>query len=159
MSPRAASAAARLAVIDDLPTPPLPLPTAITRVVADTSVGGACCDACQRARCIRFERSSWVISSYSTSTSRTPGRPATFELTSLPIWPRNGHAAVVSATFTVTSPSGPTSTPCTMPRSTIDAWSSGSSTPASTRRTSSGLGGGVIGSFMGVLGRTGVSPE
>ena len=41
-SPRAASAAARLAVTDDLPTPPLPLPTAITRVVAETSVGGAC---------------------------------------------------------------------------------------------------------------------
>ena len=64
--PRAASAAARFAVIDDLPTPPLPLPTAITRVVAEISVGGACCEACQRARCITFERSSWVISSYST---------------------------------------------------------------------------------------------
>ena len=45
--PRAASAAARFAVIDDLPTPPLPLPTAITRVVAETSVAGADCDAAQ----------------------------------------------------------------------------------------------------------------
>ena len=38
--PRAASAAARFAVIDDLPTPPLPLPTAMTRVVGGTSVVG-----------------------------------------------------------------------------------------------------------------------
>ena len=45
--PRAASAAARFAVIDDLPTPPLPLPTAMTRVVAGTSVAGADCDAAQ----------------------------------------------------------------------------------------------------------------
>ena len=62
VNPRAASAAARLAVIDDLPTPPFPLPTAITRVVGETSVGGACCDACRRARCMTAERSSWVIS-------------------------------------------------------------------------------------------------
>ena len=93
--PRAASAAARFAVIDDFPTPPFPLPTAITRVVAAISVGGAACAACHRARCITFERSSWVISSYSTCTSRTPGRPAIFERTSLPIWPRSGQAAVV----------------------------------------------------------------
>ena len=38
VSPRAASAAARLAVTDDLPTPPLPLATASTRVVDGTSV-------------------------------------------------------------------------------------------------------------------------
>ncbi len=83
--PRAASAAARLAVIDDLPTPPLPLPTAITRVVAGTSVTGADCEARSRAFCMRAERSSWVISSYSTVTSPTPGSPATFERTSVPI--------------------------------------------------------------------------
>ena len=48
---------------DDLPTPPLPLPTAITRVVGGTSVAGAERDAASRARCIRAERSAWVISS------------------------------------------------------------------------------------------------
>ncbi len=32
-------------MIDDLPTPPLPLPTAMTRVVAGTSVIGADCEA------------------------------------------------------------------------------------------------------------------
>ena len=62
VSPRAASAAARFAVTDDLPTPPLPLPTAITRVVAATSVAGARSCASLRARCMSAERSSWVIS-------------------------------------------------------------------------------------------------
>ena len=38
--PRAASAAARLTVTDDLPTPPLPLATASTRVVDGISVSG-----------------------------------------------------------------------------------------------------------------------
>ena len=78
--PRAASAAARLAVIDDLPTPPFPLPTAMTRVVAEISVGGACCDACKRARCMTVERSSWVISSYSTVTSRDAGNAGDLRL-------------------------------------------------------------------------------
>ena len=97
-------------MIDDLPTPPLPLPTAITRVVAGTSVAGADCDARSRAFCMSAERSSWVISSYSTVTSPTPGSPATLERTSVPIWPRSGQAAVVSATLTMTSPLGATRT-------------------------------------------------
>ena len=52
VSPLAASAAARLTVTDDLPTPPLPLATARTRVVDGTSVGAACSRALNRARCI-----------------------------------------------------------------------------------------------------------
>ena len=64
VSPRAASAAATFAVIEDLPTPPLPLPTAMTRVVADTSVGGAELRSLPGGRAAsRAERSSWVISS------------------------------------------------------------------------------------------------
>ena len=69
-------------------------------------MAGADCEARSRAFCMSAERSSWVISSYSTLTSPTPGRPATFERTSVPIWPRSGQAAVVSATFTMTSPLG-----------------------------------------------------
>ena len=42
----------------------------------------------------------WVISPYSTVTSRTPGRPRTFDSTSCWIWPRSGQPAVVSATCT-----------------------------------------------------------
>ena len=64
--PRAASAAARLTVTDDLPTPPLPLATASTRVVDGTSVGAAFSRAFQRARCIAAVFCSWVISPYST---------------------------------------------------------------------------------------------
>ena len=41
VSPRDASAAARLTVTDDFPTPPLPLATAMTLVVDGTSVGAA----------------------------------------------------------------------------------------------------------------------
>ena len=72
-------------MIDDLPTPPLPLPIAMTRVVGGTSVVGADCDARRRAFCMRAERSSCVISSYSTLTSPTPGSPDTLERTSVPI--------------------------------------------------------------------------
>ena len=125
-------------------------------------MGGACCEACRRARCITLERSSWVISSYSTrDLARRRAGPATFDCTSLPIWPRSGQAAVVSATFTVTSPSGldrRCRAPC--PRSTIEARSSGSRTPASMLRTSSGLGGGRAGrSWAGRVADAGSSPN
>ena len=61
-NPRAASAAARLTVTDDLPTPPLPLATASTRVVAETSVGAASSRAWKRARSIATAFCSLVIS-------------------------------------------------------------------------------------------------
>ena len=82
VSPRAASAAARFTVTDDLPTPPLPLATASTRVVDDTSVGAACSRALKRARCMAADFCSLVISPYSTFTEVTPGRPRTFDSTS-----------------------------------------------------------------------------
>ncbi len=78
--PRAASAAARLTVTDDLPTPPLPLATASTRVVDGTSVGPACSRALKRARCIAADFCSWVISPYSTATAVTPGQAADLRL-------------------------------------------------------------------------------
>ena len=140
--PCAASAAARFTVTDDLPTPPLPLATARTRVVGSTSVPGAFSRACQRARCITADFSSWVISPYSTRTSVTPRSPRTFDSTSLWICARSGQPAVVRATLTVTSPSSATRTSRTMPSSTMLARSSGSMTPSSVRRTSFGLGGG-----------------
>ena len=60
--PRAASAVARFTVTDDLPTPPFPLATATTRVVAGTSVGAACSRAFNRARCIACAFCCWLIS-------------------------------------------------------------------------------------------------
>ena len=156
VSPRAASAAARFTVTDDLPTPPLPLATASTRVVDGTSVGPACSRALNRARCIAADFCSRVISPYSTFTAVTPGRPRTFDSTSWRICARSGHPAVVSATFTTTPPSGPTRTSSTMPRSTMLACSSGSMTPASMPRTSSGDGGGPgTGSWTGAPGSSG----
>jgi len=71
----------------------------MTRVVAEISVGAPAVTRADGARCITAERSSCVISAYSTATSATPGTPATFDWTSLAIWPRSGQAAVVSATF------------------------------------------------------------
>ena len=84
---------------DDLPTPPFPLATAMTRVVAGTSVPGACSRRVE-AGALHRRRAfcSWVISSYSTLTPVTPGRPRTFDSTSVAIWPRSGQPAVVSAT-------------------------------------------------------------
>ena len=78
-SPRAASAAARFTVTELLPTPPLPLETARTRVVAGISVSGAFSRGVQRAACIAAVLCSWVISTQCTFTSVTPGRPATFD--------------------------------------------------------------------------------
>src|SRR4051795_9332309 len=66
--------------------------------------------------------------------------PSTFDWTSVLIWWRSGQPAVVSATFTVTCPSGPTWMSSTMPSSTMLTWSSGSMTPASMPRTSSTAG-------------------
>ena len=54
--PRAARAVARFTVTLDLPTPPLPLATATTRVVNGTSVGGGFSAARFRARCMTWVR-------------------------------------------------------------------------------------------------------
>ncbi len=156
VSPLDASAAARLTVTDDLPTPPLPLATAITRVVEGTSVGAAFSRAFQRARCIAAVFCSGVISPYSTATAVTPGSPRTFDSTSCLICVRSGQPAVVRATRTVTAPSGSTRMSSTMPSSTMSACSSGSMTPRSMPRTSSGAGGGpAMGSWTGAPGSSG----
>ena len=72
--PRAASAAARLTVTDDLPTPPFPLATARIRVVSGIWVSGARSAACLRARAIRAARSAAVMALVRISTPVTPGR-------------------------------------------------------------------------------------
>ena len=60
-------------------------------MVDATSVGAAFSRALKRARCIAAVFCSWVISPYSTLTSRTPRRPRTFDSTSRLIWPRSGQ--------------------------------------------------------------------
>jgi hypothetical protein len=136
--PRWASCAARLAVTDDLPTPPLPEAMATIRVVAGMSVSSALSRALNRARAMTFFFCSVVISPKWTRTSATPGRLATRSLMSFMIWARNGQPAVVRAMVTSTSPlCGSISMTCTMPRSTMLSPSSGSITPSRTLRTAS----------------------
>ena len=98
--PRAASAAARFTVTDDLPTPPLPLATASTRVVADTSVGAASSRAFQRARC--HGRRLLLLGHLAVvdvdRRRRRGGRGPSTRPPGL-IWWRSGQPAVVSATL------------------------------------------------------------
>ncbi len=75
--PRWASAAARLAVTDDLPTPPLPDATASTRAVVGIVLGPAALRASRRAMPMALERSSAVISVQSMDAPVTPGSPST----------------------------------------------------------------------------------
>ncbi len=96
--------------------------------------------AFQRARFMTSRFSSAFISPYRTLTSVTPARPWTFDSTSLRIWTRRGHPAVVSATSIVTRPSLVISMSRTIPRSTMLACNSGSITPSSMRRTAATLG-------------------
>ena len=98
--PRAASAAARLTVTDDLPTPPLPLAIGRTRVSSPAP------RSARRPRGPGSGRAASPRSSAPGSSRRTrrttpvtPGRPRTFDSTSVVIWPRSGHPAVVSATL------------------------------------------------------------
>ena len=105
--PSAASAAARLAVTLDLPTPPLPEPTQITL------------RTCARAPSGRLPRPSLRPSacfSVSESTSKlmltpvTPCRALTASDTPVWKWSRIGQPGVVSETVTSTTPLGWTST-------------------------------------------------
>ena len=138
--PRFASAAARLTVTEDLPTPPLPDATQITLVVGASAVPPARSLAFQRALPIASVRCCWVISVQVMATAMTPAMAATRVLTSFWIWARSGQPAVVSATVTVTLPSGATTAPRAIPRSTMSLPNSGSMTPRSMASTSASVG-------------------
>src|SRR5947209_7467441 len=127
--PRAARAAARFTVTDDLPTPPLPDATATTRALGGISVSVGRSRAFHLARDITRLRSSAVISAMRTRTETTPGSPPTRASTSLRSWVRRGQPAMVRASSTSTSPPALTWAPRTMPRSTTLSPSSGSMTP------------------------------
>ena len=151
--PRAASAAARLTVTEDLPTPPLPEATISTRVVAGISVSGALRLTLKRALAIAVAFSSAVSSSQDRWTDDTPGRSATRALTSRWIWARSGQPEVVRAIVTSTRPSSSMVTARAMPSSTMSVPSSGSMTPRSTPITSPVVGPAVeTSSGIGVVG-------
>ena len=72
--PEAASAAARFTVTDDLPTPPLPLATAYTRVSEDGWANGISGSGRPPRSCVcSARRCSSLITSSSTRTADTPG--------------------------------------------------------------------------------------
>lgn len=139
-SPRAASAAARLTVTEDLPTPPLPEAIIRTRVALGTAVSGGCSAIRLRAVVMAAAFSSWLSSVHRMVTLLMPGSDATLVFTSRWICARNGHPAVVRATVMVATPSSSISTPLAMPRLTMSAPSSGSMTPRRTPKTSSVVG-------------------
>ena len=71
--PSCESATARFAASDDLPTPPLPLATAITRQSAGSRITPSRSGAPPRSFCVSACRSSGVITSKESSTPRDPG--------------------------------------------------------------------------------------
>src|SRR5215471_11116821 len=142
--PEAASAAARLTVTEDLPTPPLPLATAYTWVSDDGCANGISRSwRPPRSRVWSSRRCSSLITSSVTATPDTPGTAATAAVTSRVMVSRSGQPATVRYTSTLTWPSGAMSTLLTMPSSVIGRRISGSLTPARAAVTCSVVGGGV----------------
>src|SRR5487761_1159104 len=140
--PAEASAAARLTVTEDLPTPPFPLATANTLVSELGFANGISGSGLPpRSLPCRALRCSSLITSSSTCTRATPPSLLTAAVTSLVILSRSGQPATVSQTSTRTVPSERISTFLTMPRSVIGRWISGSWTPSSALITCSVLGG------------------
>lgn len=84
--PRPASATARLAVTDDLPTPPLPEATRMTRVLAGNRSVGARSLARFRAIAMASAFSALVISAQLMRTSPTPGNEPTRSMMSRRSW-------------------------------------------------------------------------
>ena len=130
LRPCAASAAARFAVMEDLPTPPLPEVTAMTRVRESGREKGI---SRSGRPPLSFSRSAFFWASsmtpISTETLSTPSTALTRSVTSLVIWVRRGHPAVVSRTLTATEePSIVTRSGVTMLRSVMGRWISGSMT-------------------------------
>src|ERR1035438_8888755 len=147
--PAAASATARLTVTEDLPTPPLPLATAYTRVSEDGWANGITGSALPpRSWVCAARRCSSLITSRSTRTEETPGSLVTAAVTSRMMVSRSGHPDTVSHTSTSTVPSAATWTFLTMPSSVMGRWISGSCTPSSALVTCSGLGGAIGGELM-----------
>ena len=94
-SPRAARATARFAVTVDLPTPPLPLVTAMTRVSESAVNGFVAARFPPRRRSVSAPRCSSVITPTSTCTFRMPGTPAAASATSRSMRLAIGQPAIV----------------------------------------------------------------
>ena len=100
--PARSSAAARLTATVLLPTPPLPLTTAMMRVLDSSRKAGASSEGPPCREVSRFWRSSSVITPKSTSTLPTPSIILSRSVISVMILCFKGQPAVVRATPTVT---------------------------------------------------------
>ena len=127
------SATARSAETEDLPTPPLPLTTAITW---RTQLNAAAEPSCRSGLPKACSFSSAVISRMAISTSSTPSTSSAARRASSWMRPLSGQPIVVSARVNVTRPSA-TARSWTMPISTMLRCSSGSITRLSASRTRS----------------------
>src|SRR5436190_9224982 len=145
-------ATARLTVSEDLPTPPFPDATAMTRVVGSSWIALSSAGRPPRSFDVSAARSSGVITSKSRRTDPTPSSPPT----SFATWSwndeRSGQPATVSAILTLTSAPA-TVTSRTMSSSVTGLRSSGSITLPSAARTASRVG---IGTERSALEEPGV---
>src|SRR5213078_1972766 len=128
-APESCSEAARLTAIVDLPTPPLPEPTAITCLTPGIA-----------ASCPRPLKAARTLAVILRSTAVTPGIPATRSRASDWNRSRTGQAGVVSSNVKVTRPASLIARSLIMPRLTTSRPRSGSLIADSTVRTSSLLG-------------------
>ena len=134
--PSAASAHARFTVTLDLPTPPLPLATAMTVVDGEKRILAGCAPAAAvpRSCCTSVSRCSCDIGESSTSTRSTPESGWTAAFTSPSIRSLSGHPSIVIRTWTRTAPPS-TSIPWSIPMSSIGRPISGSKTLRRASRT------------------------
>src|SRR2546421_470938 len=110
--PRAARAAARFTVTEDLPTPPLPLATAYTRVLEPgwaNGMTGSAAPGPRRLACSSL-RCSGLITPKSISTPATAGTALTAAVMSARSLSRIGQPATVSRMPSSATPSRPTDT-------------------------------------------------
>src|SRR5256886_3578863 len=128
-APESCSEAARLTAIVDLPTPPLPEPTAITCLTPGIA-----------ASCPRPLKAARTLAVIFRSTAVPPGIPATRSGASDWNRSRTGQAGVVSSNVKLTRPPSVIAMSLIMPRLTTSRPRSGSLIADSTVRTSSLLG-------------------
>src|SRR5437764_2063132 len=133
VAPESRSAAARLTLTVDLPTPPFPEATAMVCLTP----GIACAEWPLNA--------ALTLAVIFSSTPVTPGREATRSRAIAWKRSRTGQAGVVSSNVNRTRPSPLTSRSLIMPRLTTSRWRSGSSIAASAASTCSVLGAALLG--------------
>src|SRR5919204_1191967 len=128
LAPDSRSDAARFTATVDLPTPPLPEPTAMTCLTP--GIAGSW----------RPLKAAGTFAVIFTSTAVTPGRSETSWRASVWKRSRTGHAGVVSSNVKLTRPSSPMARSLIIPRLTTSRPRSGSLIAERTSRTSSLLG-------------------